>query len=124
MEYNSKNIIIKASKRICSIRVLKRSGVPPQDLIHIYLTLIRPVLEYCCAVWYFRAYLKRSRRSKKVLCASCFQIFTIQTHLVLPNVIVLMKADLSFVRKCYQILSTPIHVSTIFCLPHDRRVRQ
>ena len=48
---SSKNIITKASKRIYIIRVLKRSGVPPQDLIHIYLTLIRPVLEYCCAVW-------------------------------------------------------------------------
>ena len=47
---NSKNIITKASKRVYIIRVLKRSGVPPQDLIHIYLTL-RPVLEYCCAVW-------------------------------------------------------------------------
>ena len=42
---NSKNIITKASKRIPIIRVLKRSGVPPQDLIHIYL------MEYCCAVW-------------------------------------------------------------------------
>ena len=40
---NSKNTITKASKRIYIIR--------PQDLIHIYLTLIRPVLEYCCAVW-------------------------------------------------------------------------
>ena len=48
---NVKDIVEKASKRIYIIRVLKRSGAPPQDLINIYLALIRSVLEYCCVVW-------------------------------------------------------------------------
>ena len=80
---NSENIITKSSKRIYIIRVLKRSGVPAQDLIHIYLKLIRQVLEYCCAVWSnsIPEYLsEKIEKVKKGLCASCFQTFTFQMH--------------------------------------------
>ena len=48
---NVKDIVKKVSKRIYIIRVLKRSGAPPQDLINIHFALIRSVLEYCCVVW-------------------------------------------------------------------------
>ena len=42
----------KASKRLHIIRVLRRGGVPPQDLLHIYYSLVRSVLEYCCVIWH------------------------------------------------------------------------
>jgi len=29
------------------------SGVPPQQLLHFYATVIRPVLEYCAQVWHY-----------------------------------------------------------------------
>ena len=45
-------IITKASKRLHILRVLKRGGIPPSDLILIYNALIRSVLEYCCIVWH------------------------------------------------------------------------
>ena len=42
----------KASKRLHIIRVLRRRGVPPQDLLHICYALVRSVLEYCCGIWH------------------------------------------------------------------------
>lgn len=48
---NINEIFGKASKRLHIIRVLKRAGVPTNDLLHIYFALVRAVLEYCCVVW-------------------------------------------------------------------------
>ena len=43
-------VVAKASKRLHILRVPKRSGVPPADLLKVYFALIRSVLEYCCPV--------------------------------------------------------------------------
>ena len=42
----------KAARRLYIIRTLKRSGVPEDDLISIYTSLIRSILDYSCAVWH------------------------------------------------------------------------
>ena len=42
----------KAAKRLYIIRTLKSSGVPDDDLISIYTSLIRSILDYGCAVWH------------------------------------------------------------------------
>ena len=34
------------------LRVLKRSGIPPANLLKVDFALIRSVLEYCCPVWH------------------------------------------------------------------------
>jgi len=39
-------ITTKASKRLYFLKQLKRVGVPPQQLLHFYARVIRPVLEY------------------------------------------------------------------------------
>jgi len=44
--------VAKASKRLHILRVLKRGGVPPADLLKVYFALSRSVLEYCCPVWH------------------------------------------------------------------------
>jgi len=44
--------VLKASKRLHILRVLRRGGVDSKDLVTIYISLIRSVLEYCCAVWH------------------------------------------------------------------------
>ena len=46
------SIVTKASKRLHILRVLRHGGVAINDLITIYTTLIRYLLEYCCVVWY------------------------------------------------------------------------
>ena len=47
------HICSKASKRLYALRVLKRSGATTNDLIIVYCSFIRPVLEYACAVFHF-----------------------------------------------------------------------
>lgn len=48
---NTKEIVVKACKRLYLLSVLKRAGVPPDHLITIYWALVRSVLEYACQVW-------------------------------------------------------------------------
>ena len=42
----------KASKRLHILRVLKRNGVNVADLLTVYKSLVRSVLEYCAPVWH------------------------------------------------------------------------
>ena len=44
-------IIKKANRRLCALRTLKRCGVPTSDLITVYCSLIRSVIEYASAVF-------------------------------------------------------------------------
>ena len=48
---NTNEIVSKASKRLHILRVLKRPGVPPVDLVTIHSALVRSVLEYSSFVW-------------------------------------------------------------------------
>ena len=47
VEYATK----KANERLYSLRILKRCGIPQSSLVKVYLSLIRPVLEYAVPVW-------------------------------------------------------------------------
>jgi hypothetical protein len=44
-------ICAKAAKRIYFLRLLKRAGVNPEDILAVYTCLIRPILEYSCELW-------------------------------------------------------------------------
>ena len=41
----------KVNKRLYALRILKKSGVPVDDLVKIFCALIRSVLEYTSPVW-------------------------------------------------------------------------
>ena len=45
-------IISKARKRVYMIYQLKRASINQDDLIRIYVSVIRPVVQYACPVWY------------------------------------------------------------------------
>ena len=45
-------ITSKAAKRLCFLNKLKWAGVDKQYLLHFFLTVIRPVLEYACPAWH------------------------------------------------------------------------
>ena len=45
------HIVSKASKRLYMLYQLKRAGVSQADMLNIYLSVIRPVLEYACPAW-------------------------------------------------------------------------
>ena len=45
------NIVSKAGKRVYMLYQLKRAGISQNYLVTIYVSVIRPVLEYACRVW-------------------------------------------------------------------------
>ena len=55
-----------ASNRLHILRVLKRSGAPPRDLLRVHIALIRSVLEYCCPVWHSSLSVQLSERIERV----------------------------------------------------------
>ena len=44
-------VIAKAAKRLYALRLLKRAGVMPKDILKVYLCNVRSVLEYAAQVW-------------------------------------------------------------------------
>jgi len=50
----------KVSSRLHFLKVLKRSGVDPNDLLYFYTAVIRPILEYACVVWNHNLTVKQS----------------------------------------------------------------
>jgi len=44
-------ICAKANRRVFILTHLRRAGATPDDLVKVYCTLIRPLLEYACPVW-------------------------------------------------------------------------
>ena len=43
----------KASSRLYFLKQLKRAGLASNHLLHFYIAVIRPVLEYCAPVWHY-----------------------------------------------------------------------
>ena len=48
--YHTKDICVKANKRLHFLRMLKRSAMTADDLLKYYKTVIRPVIEYASPV--------------------------------------------------------------------------
>ena len=44
-------VVAKAAKRLFALRLLKRAGVMPKDILKVYLCNVRSVLEYAAQVW-------------------------------------------------------------------------
>jgi len=45
-------IITKASSRLYFLKILKKSGLNSHQLRHFDLSVTRPILEYCSAIWH------------------------------------------------------------------------
>jgi len=45
-------ICARANTRLHYLKRLKRAGLPDDRLAHWYISIIRPVLEYCAVVWH------------------------------------------------------------------------
>ena len=53
LTWNTHIDVICASTQLYALRILKRPGMPPKDIMSVYSAFIRPVLEYACQVWHF-----------------------------------------------------------------------
>ena len=49
----------KTGKRLYMLYQLKRAGISQKDLVSVYVSVVRPVLEYACPIWHtnLRQYL-------------------------------------------------------------------
>ena len=45
------HIVKKANKRLYALRALKKSGLTMKQLVQVYCSIVRSVLEYACPVW-------------------------------------------------------------------------
>lgn len=52
----------RVNSRLYTLKQLKRSGLPEQDLLIFYTTVIRPVLEYANVVWHHSITVAQSDR--------------------------------------------------------------
>ena len=59
------NIVAKAEKRVYMLYQLKRVGIGQHDLVTMYVSVIRPVLEYACPVWHTNRHLTELLRVLK-----------------------------------------------------------
>ncbi|KAK2165611.1 hypothetical protein NP493_1358g00002 [Ridgeia piscesae] len=46
------NIVKKAGIRLYMLYQIKRAGITQKDLVSVYVSVVRPVLEYACPVWH------------------------------------------------------------------------
>ena len=78
-------ILRKVAKRMYCINYLFRAGVPASDIVCVYTSIIRSVLEYACPVWHPGL---TKKLSKDIECVQkrclkcCFQPFHILSHYV------------------------------------------
>ena len=59
-------IVTKASKRLYCIRILVHIGIPADDIILIYCSIVRSVLEYACPVWHPGLTQKQSKDIERI----------------------------------------------------------
>ena len=59
-------ICSKASSRLYFLKLLKRSSVSKDDLMHFYVSYIRPVLEYACAAWHSSLNIEQTKRIESI----------------------------------------------------------
>ena len=52
MEQTRRYYCEKSGKRLYMLYQLKRAGITQKDLVSVYVSVVRPVLEYACPVWH------------------------------------------------------------------------
>ena len=57
------------------VLLVKRAGLPNSHLLHFYITVIRPVLEYCAPVWHY-ALMKAQSESLEAVQNSSYPHYT------------------------------------------------
>ena len=82
--FHVRKMVSKARDRLWSLRVLKRSGLDENDLLHIYKVFIRPILDYAIPTYHSQLTLEMSADIERVQ-ASAMKI--IYGHLVSYNTV-------------------------------------
>lgn len=112
-------IIVNSSKRHYALRLLKRAGVVPQDILQIYRSNVRSTLEYALQVWHsIPEYLSErieniQKRPLKIIYPCC----TYSEALTLANISTLASRRKSLCRKFISDMSNNSDHPILFLLP-------
>jgi len=118
-----------ATTRLYFLKQLKRAGLSNSHLLHFYITVIRPVLEYCAPLWHY-ALTKAQSESLEAVQKRAIRIIQISTH-GMPYSSMLFCANLSSLASRREDLSYKFFsaislilppVSTVFSPHLDRRL--
>ena len=74
------SVVAEASKRLHILCVLRRGGVLATDLVSIYVSLMRSILEYSCVVWHYALPSYLSKQIERVQKRAFSIIFPTQTY--------------------------------------------
>ena len=93
-------VIAKAAKRLYALRLLKRAGVMPEDMLKVYTCNIRSVLEYAVEVWQdIPTYLSDAIESIQRGALKIFPNFNYQQALDQSNLTFLVDRRISICNK-------------------------
>ena len=59
-------MLSNATQRVFALCQLKRSDVEPRELVNVFKSTIRPILEYVCQAWHFSLTQKQSQDTERV----------------------------------------------------------
>jgi hypothetical protein len=78
-------ICSKASSRLYFLKLLKRSSVSKNDLLHFYVSFIRPVLEYACPVWHTSLTVEQTNRIEHIQRRTLLIIYGVKDYTAICN---------------------------------------
>ncbi|XP_072023126.1 uncharacterized protein [Amphiura filiformis] len=65
------NMISKGSRRLYMLNRFKRLGLPVEDLVHVFVSYVRPVVEYATPVWHSSLTAEQSDRLENIQKRAC-----------------------------------------------------
>ena len=90
---HTNTIVSKASKRLYFLKQLRRAGVPPQQLLHFYMAVIRPVLEHASPVWHYSITRAQSQHLESLQKRAVHIIFSFTHSMSYSNVLFVANLD-------------------------------
>ena len=66
-----RNMISRAGRRLFILYTLRKFGAPVEDMLAVFQTYIRPILEYACAVWHPALTKQQSHQLERIQKRSC-----------------------------------------------------
>ena len=64
-------MISRAGRRLFILYTLRKFGAPVEDMLAVFQTYIRPILEYACAVWHPALTKQQSHQLERIQKRSC-----------------------------------------------------
>ena len=65
------NMVAKSSRRLYMLNRLKRFGLPMEDLVSVFVSYVRPVVEYATPVWHGSLIDNQSKKMESIQKRAC-----------------------------------------------------